>query len=58
MRDEMDGRIWAEHHQEISAGLGRLLGGFAAGLKRLNDLQWSAPWRREARGHGDRPGHA
>ena len=58
MRDEMDGRIWAEHHHEISAGLGTLFDGLAKGLKRLHDIQWSAPWRRETGSRVKRPGHA
>ncbi|HEY0044075.1 MAG TPA: hypothetical protein VGB62_05950 [Allosphingosinicella sp.] len=58
MRDEMDGRLWAEHHQQFSDDLGKLFDGIAAGLKRLHQMQWSAPWRRDAGHRAGRPGHA
>lgn len=58
MRDEIDGRIWVEHHgafsNDLANALGRAAANFAAGFKRLNEIQYDAPWKRAARG----PGHA
>ena len=49
MRDEIDGRIWAEHHNEfadaIAAGLEKIMASMAA----LNRIQFDAPWRRDVR---------
>jgi hypothetical protein len=56
MRDEMDGRIWAEHHQAYSSGIAAAFAGaaanLAAGFKRLNEIQFDAPWKRGVRGPG------
>jgi hypothetical protein len=58
MRDEIDGRIWVEHHAAFSEDLAK---GFAAaakyigaGFRRLTEIQFDAPWKHDARG----PGHA
>lgn len=56
MRDEIDGRIWAEHGQAFSEDLAKLLARIGAaigtGLRRLNEMQFDAPWRRDLRGPG------
>ncbi|HEX8626023.1 MAG TPA: hypothetical protein VF782_13235 [Allosphingosinicella sp.] len=58
MRDEMDSRIWVEHGAAFSSDLAKALAAaaanFAAGFRRLNEIQFDAPWKRAARG----PGHA
>lgn len=58
MRDEMDSRMWVDHGHAFSeslagffAGLGTTIG---AGLNRLNEIEFDAPWKRDGRG----PGHA
>jgi hypothetical protein len=52
MRDEIDSRLWVAHGHAFSesvanffAGLGDTIG---IGLKRLNELDFDAPWRRDA----------
>ena len=52
MRDEMDARIWNEHHeafsQSIDALVGRVKAAFAAlkpALTRIHRFEWDAPWR-------------
>lgn len=58
MRDEMDSRIWVEHGQDFSRDLAKVFAAaaanFAAGFRRLNEIQFDAPWKRSGRG----PGHA
>lgn len=49
MRDEMDARIWVEHHEQFSDSLHRGVIAMAAAFRRLHALQWAAPWRRTAR---------
>ncbi len=46
MRDEIDGRIWVEHHEEFSASIARRLAGFRLGLERLHAIRFDAPWQR------------
>lgn len=56
MRDEMDGRIWVEHHQAFSGDLAKFFAraGEAVGtvLRRINEIEFDAPWKRDARGPG------
>ena len=56
MRDEMDSRIWVEHHDAFSEGLENLFArlGAAVGiaLRRLNQIEFDAPWKRDLRGPG------
>jgi hypothetical protein len=56
MRDEIDSRLWVAHGHAFSesvanffAGLGDTIG---TGLRRLNELEFDAPWKRDARGPG------
>jgi hypothetical protein len=58
MRDEIDGRLWAEHHTEFSASVAELFVRIGKGLKRLHERQWNAPWRQGAGRRVNRPGHA
>lgn len=56
MRDEIDGRIWADHHQAFSEDLDKFFAriGSAVGiaLRRLNQIEFDAPWKRDLRGPG------
>lgn len=45
MRDEIDGRLWAEHHAAFSDSIGRALKAAGEAFRRLHDIQFSAPWR-------------
>lgn len=46
MRDEIDSRLWVEHHQAFSSTVGALLGQAAEAFRRLNAIQFDAPWLR------------
>jgi hypothetical protein len=45
MRDEIDGRIWADNHKAISAGLGELFKAIMEAFRVLNHIEYAAPWR-------------
>jgi hypothetical protein len=62
MRDEIYDRDYQAGRAEFHAGidrlvlrLGRTLG---ATFDAIHDIQFAAPWRRRARGHGRRAGTA
>ena len=50
MRDEMDARIWVEHHAQFSEDLEKLFKKTLKAFERLTAIQFAAPWRRKARG--------
>lgn len=56
MRDEIDSRIWAEHGHAFSEDLAKFFAGLGSaigiGLKRLNEMEFDAPWKRNVRGPG------
>ena len=56
MRDEIDSRIWAEHGQAFSEDLAnffaRTADAIGTGLRRLNEMEFDAPWKRDFRGPG------
>lgn len=56
MRDELDSRIWAEHGQVFSEDLANFFAAIGASvetaLKRLNEIEFDAPWKRDLRGPG------
>lgn len=56
MRDEIDSRIWAEHGHRFSEDLASFFASVGAavgtGLRRLNEMEFDAPWKRDARGPG------
>lgn len=58
MRDEIDGRIWTDNHNAFSEDLARFFATTAANIgaafRRLNEIEFDAPWKRDTRG----PGHA
>ncbi|HEX8125351.1 MAG TPA: hypothetical protein VF548_07205 [Allosphingosinicella sp.] len=58
MRDEIDGRIWTQHHGDFSKDVATFFAAAAAsigeGFRRLTEIQFDAPWKHDVRG----PGHA
>lgn len=58
MRDEIDSRVWVEHGHAFSESLASFLAAagtaIGVGLRRLNEIEFDAPWQRDGRG----PGHA
>ncbi len=50
MRDEIDARIWNEHGHQFSEDLHRLLQTLWVSLCKLNEIQFSAPWRKRKAG--------
>lgn len=46
MRDELDGRLWTNNHEEFSNGLDRLAGKVMDVFRQLNRHYWAAPWDR------------
>lgn len=56
MRDEIDSRIWAQHHNGFSEDLEKFLSAIgstiAVALRRLNEMEFDAPWKRDLRGPG------
>lgn len=56
MRDEMDSRLWVAHGHEFSESVANFLAGLGTtigtGLRRLNELDFDAPWERDTRGSG------
>ena len=50
MRDEMDARIWVEHHDDFSRSIGDLFARLKPALDRIHAFEWDAPWRRKGTG--------
>jgi hypothetical protein len=57
MRDEMDGRLWVEHHENFSQGIDELIGrvktalaSIKPALDHIHAFEWDAPWRRNKAG--------
>jgi hypothetical protein len=46
MRDEIDSRMWLEHHQSFAGNLTALFAEIGKGLSRLNQIEFDAPWKR------------
>lgn len=44
MRDEFDGRFWAENHQVMSDGIDTLIAKIIAVFERLRHSNFDAPW--------------
>ncbi len=56
MRDEMDARLWVEHHAEFSRSLDQLFArlklafaGIKPALDRIHRFEFDAPWRHDGR---------
>jgi len=45
MRDEIDGRLWAEHGPEFTTAVLKWVAELSAAFARLNERQYQAPWR-------------
>ena len=52
MRDEMDARMWAEHHEDFSNYIDLLIARLRSAFARLkpawehiHSFEWDAPWR-------------
>lgn len=45
MRDQIDGRLWAEHGHLFAAGVAELLKATIAGFRRLTAPRFAAPWQ-------------
>lgn len=45
MRDEMDARLWGEHHQAFSTQVDGLTGRIMDVFRLLHRLNWTAPWQ-------------
>ena len=45
MRDEMDSRLWVEHHSDFSDSVSRGLGALLLSFCNLQAIQFAAPWR-------------
>ena len=56
MRDEIDGRVWADHGHVFAEDLARFFARIGAAvtsaLDRLNAIEFDAPWKSERRGPG------
>lgn len=57
MRDEMDSRMWVEHHEEFSDGIDQLIakvksafGRIKPALDHIHAFEWDSPWRRKRAG--------
>lgn len=46
MRDEFDGRLWIEHGRSFGEAVSFLIDQVRVALKRLNEIEFDAPWRR------------
>jgi len=49
MRDEIDMRLWAEHHESLSALVGKFADAVRVSLKKLYAIEFDAPWRDQGR---------
>jgi hypothetical protein len=56
MRDAMEARIWAEHGHDFATQVAGLFAAAGQALKRLNQIQFDAPWERDAGRTGPRCG--
>lgn len=49
MRDALEGRLWADHHHELSAAVDTLLKDTGHVFRRLTARLYDAPWQRVSR---------
>jgi hypothetical protein len=45
MRDEIDGRLWAEHGSEFSQSISEFFDKLSFAWRRLNERQYATPWK-------------
>ncbi|MBO9623557.1 MAG: hypothetical protein J7500_12680 [Sphingomonas sp.] len=48
MPRDYDDAVWADHHQHVSSGLAKLFDDIAGAFRRLNAIEYDAPWQKEA----------
>jgi hypothetical protein len=48
MRDEIYDRMWVQHHQDFSEAVAGFFTRLGEGYRRLQAIQYAAPWRRAA----------
>ena len=49
MSNDYDSATWADHHRHVSAGLARLFKATLHAFRRLNAIEYDAPWERSDR---------
>jgi hypothetical protein len=49
MDRDFDGTAWAQSHHQLSDAIGVLIDKLAYGFKRLQAIQYDAPWKRRQR---------
>ncbi len=47
MRDDFLSADWADHHEEMSNGIGRLIKSIAEAFAMLTAYQFEAPWEKD-----------
>ena len=48
MTNDFDSRDWSDHHHSVSRGIGGIFNKLAYASKRLQAIEYDAPWEREA----------
>lgn len=48
LRDEFEGRLWADHHHQFSDAAAALFNDTAHAFRRLTARLYDAPWQRSA----------
>jgi hypothetical protein len=48
MNEDFSRKEWADNHNILSDGIANALASFGIAMKRLNALQYDAPWRKPA----------
>jgi hypothetical protein len=49
MRDAIEAHEWAEHGHALSESIARLFAAAGHAFRRLNAIQFDAPWQRQCR---------
>jgi hypothetical protein len=49
MHRDFESMAWAEGHHHLSSALTRLIKGLAYAFRRLNEIEYEAPWRKTRR---------
>jgi hypothetical protein len=47
MSNDYESTAWADHHHHVSAGFAHLLKQVLHAFKRLNAIEYDAPWERQ-----------
>jgi hypothetical protein len=46
--NDFDSRVWSDDHHRLSLGIGGIFNKLAYAFKRLQAIEYDAPWEREA----------